>query len=151
MKAQTNRLLRHSLSTIAYRFQASVHEAGEDFGNFDAGHGTRTPCQIITHLAYLVQASGSMIQKKTFSSKRLETLNLQAEIDRFNNQLKVLDTILKETDLPEKAVNKLLQGPIADILTHVGQLALLRRLNGNPTGISGFSSAPIKVGQLSYF
>ena len=151
MKAQKNQLLRHSLSTIAYRFQSSVHEAGESFGDFDPGHDSRTPGEIITHMTHLLRASGSMIRKGAFSSERLETLSLKAEIDRFNKQLKVLDSIFKETDLSEKAANRLLQGPIADILTHIGQLALMRRLNGNPTGVSGFSKAPISIGELSYF
>lgn len=151
MATQKNHYLRHSLSTIAYRFQSSVHGAGSDFGNFDAGQNSRTPCQIINHMTHLLLASGSMIKEGAFKSDRLEIQNLEAETDRFNEQLKVLDIILIETDLSEKTTNRLLQGPIADILTHIGQLALMRRLNGNPTGVSGFSSAPINIGQLSYF
>lgn len=102
-------------------------------------------------MTHLLQASGNIITEGGFRSEPLKTLNLESEIDRFNKQLQKLDSIFIETDLTEKATNRLLQGPISDILTHIGQLSLMRRLNGNPTGISGFSSAPISVGQLSYF
>ncbi len=151
MSTSKNHYLRHTLATIAYRFQSSVHEAGDDFGNFDPGHGARTPCEIITHMTHLLRGSASIIKEKIFSSDTLEPLDFEGEIERFNKQLHELDNLFIDTDLTEKTANRLLQGPIADILTHIGQLALMRRLNGNPTGISGFSSAPISVGEFSYF
>lgn len=145
-----NSYLRHTIATIAYRFQSSVHEASDNFGEFDPGHGARTPSEIIRHMTHLLQASGTIIHEGVFSSEALESLNLKGEIDRFNKQLEELDSIFIETDLTEKTAYRILQGPIADILTHIGQLALMRRLNGNPTGISGYASAPISIGKLSY-
>lgn len=151
MATSTNHYLRHSLATIAYRFQSSVHGAGGDFGSFNPGHGARTTCEVINHITHLLRASGAIIKNGNFRSDPVEIESLEIEIERFNKQLQKLDVIFEETDLSEAAVNRLLQGPIADILTHIGQLSLMRRLNENPTGVSGYSSAPIEVGRLSYF
>jgi hypothetical protein len=45
-------------------------------------------------------------------------------------------------------IERLLQGPIADALTHVGQIAMLRRLAGCPVKGESFFVADIRVGQV---
>jgi len=42
----------------------------------------------------------------------------------------------------------LFQGPVADALTHVGQLAMLRRMSGSPTRGENFYVAAIQAGQV---
>jgi hypothetical protein len=42
----------------------------------------------------------------------------------------------------------LFQGPIADALTHVGQLAMQRRLTGAPTRGENFFVAVVTAGQV---
>jgi hypothetical protein len=41
---------------------------------------------------------------------------------------------------------RLFQGPIADALTHVGQLAMLRRVAGSPAWSENYSVAKITAG-----
>ena len=43
---------------------------------------------------------------------------------------------------------KLFQGPIADALTHVGQITLLRRMAGSPVRGENYFKAAIAVGQV---
>ena len=45
-------------------------------------------------------------------------------------------------------VEELFQGPIADALTHVGQLTLLRRLSGSPVRGENYLRAEIAAGRV---
>ena len=47
-----------------------------------------------------------------------------------------------------KVLERLLQGPLADALTHTGQLTLLRRLAGAPVAHENFMEADIRAGQV---
>ncbi len=45
-------------------------------------------------------------------------------------------------------VERLFQGPIADALTHVGQIAFLRRLAGFPVRGENYARADITIGKV---
>jgi len=45
-------------------------------------------------------------------------------------------------------VEKLFQGPVADALTHVGQIAVLRRLAGSPVKGENYFVADIAAGRV---
>lgn len=45
-------------------------------------------------------------------------------------------------------LEELLHGPLSDVMTHAGQLALLRRLAGSPLPPERFIEATIRVGQF---
>ena len=47
-------------------------------------------------------------------------------------------------DSPER----LFQGPVADALTHVGQIAMLRRMAGFPIGGENYHVAHIEIGRV---
>ncbi len=149
--SNNNDFLRHILATIAYRFQNTVHEARDNFGDFSPGLGARKSCEIISHMTQLLCASRAIIEDGTFNYSPPDVLDLRSETIRFNDKLKAFDDLINDRDLQEEEIYRLLQGPISDILTHIGQLSLMRRLNGNPVGRGGFSKAPISIGKLSYF
>lgn len=151
MTTSKNNYLRHTVATIAYRFQNTLHESRDNFGEFSPGLGARNSCEIINHMTQLLRASSGIIEDGAFNYKRLEVLDLDSETIRFHNELKAFDDLIKDRDLQEPETYRLLQGPVSDILTHIGQLSLMRRLNGNPVGRGGFSKAPISIGKLSYF
>jgi hypothetical protein len=151
MATLKNHYLRHTLATIAYRFQNTLHESRDNFGDFTPGQGARKTCEIINHMTQLLRASRGIIEDGAFNYKRLDVLDLPSEATRFNDELKEFDDLIADRDLSEAEIDRLLQGPISDILTHIGQLSLMRRLNGNPVGRGGFSKAPISIGKLSYF
>ena len=141
-----NEFLRHTLSTIAYRFKKSVKNVEVDFGNFTAGMGSRTPNEIINHMYHVLSAIRIYIQEERFEKKIPEKLNLQLEIDRFNLELKNLDNIFADKELGINYSKRLLQGPLSDILSHIGQISMLCRLNNNPIEGEDFSSASIQIG-----
>ena len=58
------------------------------------------------------------------------------------------DRLAAEAELAAPA-ERLFQGPVADALTHVGQLAMLRRLAGCPARGENFYVAEIATGAVS--
>ena len=141
-----NEFLRHTISTIDYRFQKSVRTTGTDFGSFCAGKYSRTPNEIINHIFQVINSTRDFIQTEVHSNYQPEKLELKLEIERFNNELKSLDNVLSNKQLDTNFTKKLIQGPISDVLTHIGQLSMLNGLNGNPVKGEDFSSARIKTG-----
>jgi hypothetical protein len=141
-----NEFLRHTLSTIAYRFQKAVSEADAEFGNFSAGNGSRTPDEIINHMLYVLSATRIYIVEGKYSKDEPGKFELKLAIDRFNAELKNLENVLKDKDLEINYTKRLLQGPFSDILTHIGQISILSRLYGSPIKGEDFSSASIKTG-----
>jgi hypothetical protein len=49
----------------------------------------------------------------------------------------------------EAPLEKLFQGPVADALTHVGQIAILRRLAGEPVKAENYYKAEVTAGRVS--
>jgi len=143
-----NEYLRHTLSTIAYRFQKSVRNVEIDFGDFSAGKGSRTANEIINHMYHVLSATRVHILEEQFEKEIPDKLNLKLEINRFNSELKNIDNVLVDKDLGLNLSKRLLQGPFIDIMTHIGQISMLQRLNGNPIEGENFFYAPIQTGKI---
>jgi len=143
-----NEFLRHILATIAYRFQKTMKEYNDDFGHFTPGKGSRTALEIIHHIYDVLHKTRVFVQDERYKKDAPARLNLHEETDRFYSELKRLDQILAEKTLDIDFSKRLIQGPLSDILTHLGQLAMLRRLNGQSIAGEDFSSAPIKTGKF---
>lgn len=77
-------------------------------------------------------------------------MSLESEIERFNSELRSLDAELKKRELDPDFSIRLVQRPLADILTHIGQVSLMSRLNGHPIDGESFATTPIEAGTLSY-
>lgn len=151
MSNPNSEYLRHTLATIAYRFQKSVSRSTNEFGNFNLGHGSRKTTEIVNHIYQVLKATKDFIQDGKYDKENPENLSFKFEIERFNTELHELDGVLSEKDLGSDFSKRLLQGPLADILTHIGQISMMSRLNGNSIDGEDFASAPIKVGVLAYF
>ena len=138
-------LLRHSIATVAYRAARALRKAPENFADFSAGPKTRTPIQILAHMGDLFDWALSVAggNEKWHNSKPHEW---EQEIDRFFAALATFDKFLASGSPLAVPVERLLQGPIADALTHVGQLALLRGLAGAPIGGEDYSLAEVRAG-----
>ena len=96
---------------------------------------------------YFVLSSTTIyIQEERIQKGEPDKLNLELEIERFNSEIKNLDKVLSENELDINYSKRLLQGPLSDILTHIGQISMLSRLNNNPIESEDFSSSPIKTG-----
>lgn len=143
-----NEYLRHTLATIDYRFKKSVKYPDKNFGDFTLGKGSRTPKKIINHMYEVLNGTRIFVLEERNPSELPEKLDLRSEIDRFRLELKNLDKVLAGKELEVNFSKRLLQGPLADILTHIGQLSMLSRMNGHPIEREDFSSAQIKTGLI---
>jgi len=139
-------LLRHTLATLAYRGAKPLRDAPATFADFSSVGG-RTPVQIVAHLGDLFDWALSLAvgNQQWHDSKPLPW---NQETERFFAALKKFDDYVASAEPLHAPAEKLFQGPIADALTHVGQLAMLRRLAGTPTGGENFFVADIEVGRV---
>ena len=140
-------LLRHSVATIAYRGGKAVRDAPQGYVDFQAGANARTPVQILAHIGDLFDWALSMAKGKQ-AWHDSEPLAWPDEVERFFDKLKALDDYLGSSEPIHAAEEKLLQGPIADAIHHVGQLALLRRLAGNPIRGENYYAADVAKGRV---
>jgi hypothetical protein len=140
-------LLRHTLATVAYRGAKALRGAPESFANFKSGDSSRTPAKILAHLGDLFDWALSMAQGE-MTWRDSEPLPWQAETGRFFSTLKKFDDLLASSESLKAPVEKLFQGPVADALTHIGQIALLRRLAGCPIKGENYFKAEIVVGSV---
>ena len=140
-------LLRHTLATLAYRGGKAVRNAPSGFSEFQAGEGVRTPGQILAHLGDLLDWALSIAQgKQTWHDSK--ALRWEQGVERFFTALKEFDDFLASNQPVQAPVEKLFQGPIADALTHVGQIAILRRLAGGPVKGESYYVAEIETGRV---
>jgi hypothetical protein len=137
--------LRHTIASLAYRAARALDGAPDSFATFD-GCG-RQPIQILAHMGDLFDWSLSSVQ----GSERWHhstPLAWSDEKARFFAALKAFDDYLASDQPLHAAAEPLFQGPIADALTHVGQIAMMRRLDGFPTCGENFFVAKVAVGQV---
>ena len=69
-------------------------------------------------------------------------------MSRFFSSLKEFDTYLASNATLEAPAEQLFQAPVADALTHIGQIALLRRLAGAPIRAENYFKADIVAGRV---
>jgi hypothetical protein len=140
-------LLRHSLSTLAYRGGKAIRDVPESVAVFQAAGAVRAPGQILAHIGDLLDWALSMaIGKQAWHDSK--PLPWEKEVERFFAALKKFDDYLASSEPLQVSPEKLFQGPIADALTHVGQIAILRRLAGAPMKSENYSVAEITIGKV---
>jgi hypothetical protein len=146
--AGKRQLLRQALATIAYRGSRVVIDAPAEFSAFQIGASTRTPVQILAHVGDLLDWALSAARgTPAWHSSTPSTWS--GEADRFFGALSRFDAYLATDGTLGWTAERLLQAPVADALTHIGQLAMLRRLAGAPVRGERFSEAQIEVGQIT--
>jgi len=140
-------LLRHTLATLAYRARKAVSDTPENFATFEGGSGLRTPGQILAHMGDLCDWALS-IAKGQQAWKNSKPQPWEKEVERFFATLKSFDDFLASAAPIQAPASNLFQGPVADALTHVGQIAMLRRLAGAPLKGENFYKAEITAGRV---
>lgn len=140
-------LLRHTVATLAYRGSKMIADAPEGFGAFRASETTRTPLEILAHLGDLFDWALSLCKGEHIWPDATH-LNWEQAVSRFFFLLKEFDAYLASDAPLGFAVEKIFQGPIADALTHVGQLALLRRMAGAAVRGENYFKAEIVAGRV---
>jgi hypothetical protein len=140
-------LLRHALATLAYRGGKALRNAPEGFAVFHVDEGVRAPGQILAHMGDLMDWALSMaVGKQAWYNS--QPLAWEKEVERFFASLKKFDDFLASSEPVQAPLEKLFQGPIADALTHVGQIAMLRRLAGDPVKAENYYAAEIAAGRV---
>jgi hypothetical protein len=140
--------LRHTLATLAYRAAKAVRSAPPTFATMTPGTGSRTPAQILAHMGDLFDWALSLARGQQ-AWKNSTPLAWDDEVTRFFDALGRLDAYLA-SDAPLHAPTmQLFQGPIADALTHTGQLTMLRRISGSPIKGENYAQADIAVGRVT--
>lgn len=140
-------LLRHTLATLAYRGGKAVRDVPAQVVDFRVAPGTRTPVEILAHLGDLLAWALTLARgHQAWSSA--PALPWDQEVTRFFDNLRALDAYLASSEPLACPVARLFQGPIADALTHVGQIALLRRVAGAAMRSENYFQADVSVGQV---
>jgi len=143
-------LLRHSLAALAYRTQKAVRGAGQAYGSFEAGHGVRSPHDLIRHMEGVIGYAAAFFDpvERPFSAQRRATFAEQ--LAAFHQRLEELGILLASAAPMHRGLtpSRLLQGPISDAMTHAGQLALLRRLADDSVPSENFIYADISSDNL---
>ncbi len=143
-----NHFLRHAVAALAYRAARACESAPPDFANARASGSTRSAGAILAHMADLFDWA-TKLAAGVHEWKPREPQTWDGDVDRFFAALAGFDAVLAaETPLGCPA-ERLLQGPIADALTHVGQLAMLRRAAGSPMIGESYYKAEIAIGQIN--
>ena len=140
-------MLRHTIATLAYRGAKAIDGAPAGFGSFRSGETSRTPVEILSHIADLFVWALSMA-KGDFTWPGSDVLSWDEETTRCFSALKNFDSYLASEEKLEVSVERLFQGPIADALTHVGQLTMLRRIAGAPIRGENYFKADIVAGRV---
>lgn len=140
-------LFRHALATLAYRGGKVLRDAPAEFATFRASETTRTPIEIVAHINDLL---GWTIALADGGKWRVSTPSTwEAEVTRFFAELARADARFASDAPLSMPAEQLFQGPIADALGHVGQLAMLRRIAGSPVRGENFILAEIVTGRVS--
>jgi hypothetical protein len=139
-------LLRHLVATIAFRGNVAIRDAPDDFAGFNIAEGVRTPAEILAHIGDLLEGSVYLLRGEMVYLNS-DPLAWSEETARFFSAIKELDSFLASDAPLTIPIEKLTQGPIADALTHIGQIILLRRAAGIPVRTEGYFQAEIRPGE----
>lgn len=140
-------LIIHYLASIAYQLQKAVRNAPNDFWKFSPGNQVRTPEEILIHITGLIGYTRTFFIGGTYSPEKLSGPG--DELEHFHSVLEDVSMHLRENSHLHKITEyQLLQGPLSDIMTHIGQLSMLRRLYGDPVPPENFIYADISADNL---
>jgi hypothetical protein len=141
-------LLRHVVATVAYRGGIAVSDAPENFAVFRVNGDVRAPVEILAHIGDLLEGSLYLL-KGELVYLTSSPLPWDEEVSRFFYAAKRLDAYLCSGATMACPFEKLIQGPVGDALTHVGQIVMLRRMAGSPIRAESYFTAEIVPGSIS--
>lgn len=140
-------LLRHTVATLAYRGGKAVRGTPPRFAGFRVAEGSRAPGEILAHIGDLLDWA-LWLARGEHRWHDSAPLDWDAEVARFHAGLAALDAYLASDAPLGWSAERIFQGPIADALTHVGQLTMLRRLAGSPVRGENYAKADIAAGRV---
>jgi hypothetical protein len=140
-------MLRHTVATLAYRGGKALRGAPAGFSGYRAAAGTRTPGEILAHIGDLLDwALGLADGRHEWHDSPV--VSWDEGTSRFFAGLEALDRRLADPAPLGFSAEKLFQGPVADALTHIGQISMLRRMAGAPVKGEDYFRAHITAGSV---
>ena len=149
MKDPARQLLRHTLATLAYRAGKALRGAPASFATYSTPVQPKTPAQILAHMGDLFDWALTLV-KGAQAWHDSAPLAWEKEIDRFFAAVQRFDDYLASDAALQSSPEALFQGPIADALTHTGQLAMLRRMAGAAMKGENYHRAEIVIGRVGF-
>jgi hypothetical protein len=140
-------MLRHLVATIAYRGGIAISNVNESFSEFRAGTSTRSAGEILSHLIDLMEGSLNLCRGDMIFLNSTPK-GWKSDSERFFAAIKSLDLYLAGDQEIRCPIEKLLQGPLSDALTHIGQVLMLRRLAGIEVSPQSYYRAEIVAGKI---
>ncbi len=140
-------LLRHTLAVIAYRGGKAIRNAPPEFATYQASPTSRRPLEILSHVADLI-AWFQLLAKGEKGWSEPKPTGWEEQRARFFTELANADALLASDRELAAPAEKLFQGPLADALTHVGQINLLRRMAGGAVRGENYFVADITTGRV---
>lgn len=143
----TRTLLRHTVATLAYRAGKVLRDVPEGFADFRLTPSSRSAVEILTHMVDLM----GWAERFAHGEYRWEAggvTDWPTAVDRFFARLGAFDAALADPSLTPYPAGVMFQGPIADALTHVGQLAMMRGVAGGSVRPESYARATIEVGRV---
>jgi hypothetical protein len=147
MNDPKRQFLRHAVATLAYRGGKTLRGAPGGFAEFRVSEATRTPGRILAHVGDLLDWA-LWIAKGKHEWHDSAPLAWDQEVQRFSAALRAFDDYLASTLPLGSSADRLFQGPVADALTHIGQIAMLRRLAGSAVRGENYFRADIAAGRV---
>jgi hypothetical protein len=145
--ASARDLLRHAVAVVAYRGAKAVRGAPPQFATFKAGASTRQPVEILAHINDLYDWALWMA-KGDWTWNNSTPGSWESEVARFHDGLAAFDAYLASDAQLGNTPELLMAGPIADSLTHIGQINMLRRIAGAPVKGESYARAEIVSGRV---
>ena len=148
MSTESSReMLRHTVATLSYRGGKAITNVPPDFSEFRAAEGGRSAGEILAHIGDLLDWALRVAQGE-YVYKEIAPQSWEEDVARFFAALEAFDSYLASDSPLGCSAEQIFQGPIADALTHVGQIALLRRLAGAPMRGENYFKAEIAMGRV---
>ena len=133
--------LSHLIKTIRFRFEYAVSEIDDTYPELSVGQGVRTPIEILHHMQglmhYVIHICGGG------RNEMKEMSDWPEEKEQFLDSVTRVEQFLANAEVDEEAYLRIIQGPLADALTHIGQLAMMSRLSGKPLPKLNYSKEKI--------
>jgi hypothetical protein len=137
--------LRHTVATVAYRGGKAIRGAPPAFSEFRPSPTSRSAGEILAHVGDLFDWALNLARgRKVWNDTKPGSWSGDSE--RFFRVLEAFDAFLATNEPLATSAEKLFQGPVADALNHIGQIAMLRRMAGVAIKGENYLKAEIAAG-----
>lgn len=140
-------LTRHAIAVIAYRGGKPLRGAPASFAAYEPTPGGNTPLRLVAHLADLMEWALTHLEGRP-KWPNVAPVDWNAEVARFYRALAAVDQFLASDREIRCDLGRLLAGPLADSINHIGQLMMLRRMAGSPVYGENYFVADIATGRV---